>query len=151
MEFELSQDQKELRDQIVAFARQHLNDDLERRNLTLAGYLASLDERGERQRFDQDLEASAGNGVRRDMVLERLLEERGTELSDEEFSGAVRQLAAREGKDPQRFRRERGQRWLANYRFLLARDRALRETVRELVAPAEATAAGPEASAADDA
>lgn len=110
---------------------ENLAADLQQRDLTLSGYLASLEASGERERFDADLEASAATGVRRDMVLERLLEQRGTELSDSEFDEAVRHMAMREGKDPQRFRRDRGERWLANYRFLLTRDRALREAVRE--------------------
>jgi trigger factor len=118
---------------------ENLGEDLKRQERTLDEYLSSLDEQGERQRFDDDLERSARDGVRRDMLLERLLEHRGTDMSDEEFTDAVRHMASREGKDPQRFRRERGERWLTNYRFLLTRDRALRATVRELVGGEDAT------------
>lgn len=126
---------------------ENLVGDLQQRDLSLDGYLASLDESGERERFDAEHEESAANGVRRDLVLERLLEQRGTRLTDDEFNGAVRQMATREGMDPQRFRRDRGERWLANYRFLLTRDRALRETVRERLGGADdSEVAGPDAA-----
>ena len=112
---------------------ENLSEDLKRQDLTLEGYLASLDEKGTRETFDGELEESAANGVRRDILLEQLLEARPTTVSDEDFSGAIRSLAAREGTDVQLFRRNVGEQWLENYRFLMARDRALRETVEELV------------------
>ncbi len=126
----------------------NLAHDLQRRNLTLEGYLASLEEKGARAEFDADLQTSAENAVRRDLVLEKLLEVRGAGVSEQEFADAVRYMAAREGQDPAKFRREMGEEWLENYRFLLKRDKAVREAVRELVGGEEPA---PDASDSPDA
>ena len=87
--------------------------DLRRQGMTVERYLAMLDARGTREDFEKELDASALRGVKRDLVLERLLEQRGTEVSDEEFGEAVRHLAARRRLDLPRFRREMGEEWLA--------------------------------------
>jgi hypothetical protein len=58
-------------------------------------------------------------------------------LADAEFEAALRQLAMQQGMDVERLRRERGEDWLRNYRFLLTRDRALQEAVRERLAAQE--------------
>ncbi len=115
--------------------------DLRRQGMTVERYLAMLDARGTREDFEKELDASALRGVKRDLVLERLLEQRGTEVSDEEFGEAVRHLAARRRLDLPRFRREMGEEWLRNYRFLLARDKALRETLEGLTGTAGESAA----------
>lgn len=116
---------------------QDLADDLAQQGTTFERYLADLEERGGRQEFDSELQESALRSVRRDLVLERLQEQRGTDVTDEEFDEAVRYLARRRRQEPSRFKREMGERWLSNYRFLLARDKALRDTVRELVGSPE--------------
>lgn len=112
---------------------ENLADDLRQRNLTLEAYLSDLEEKGTREAFERELTEAAERGVKRDLILERLMDDRGTEVTDAEFHQALRHLAAREGKDVQRFRRERDEAWLANYRFLMARDKALREAVQERV------------------
>ena len=112
---------------------ENLGDDLKRQGIEMDAYLANLESDGKREEFEGELDESARKGVKRDLVLERLLEARGAEVSEEEFEDAIRYIAAREGKDPAAFRRERGDEWLRNYRFLLMRDKALRETVAELV------------------
>ncbi len=139
-----------------------LADDLRQQGSTLERYLAELEEQGGREGFEKELQEAAERAVRRDLVLERLQEVRGTEVSDEELDEAVRHLARRRQQEPGRFKREMGDRWLANYRFLLARDKALRETVRELTGTAaeddpeaneeayEDAAASAEADAAED-
>ena len=111
----------------------NLAQELEQKGVEVAAYLANLDETGKREEFDAELQEAAEMGVKRDMVLERLLEERGTTMSSKEFDDALRYMAARENQDPSRFRREMGDEWVANYRFLLTRDKAVRETVRELL------------------
>ena len=114
---------------------QNLSRDLERQNLTLQGYLESLDaEEGKRAEFDRDLNEAAEEAVKRDLVLERLLEQRGTQLSNEEFDAALAYTAQRQNSTPQALRQEIGEDGLTNYRFLLARDKAVRESVRELLA-----------------
>lgn len=112
---------------------EELSDDLRQKGMELDAYLKRLEADEKREEFDAELKSSAETGVRRDLVLEKLLEERPAEVSDAEFDEAVRQMAARAGKDPETFRRERGDTWLRNYRFLLRRDKALRAAVAERV------------------
>ena len=59
------------------------------------------------------------NAVKRDLVLERLLEQRGTTMSNEEFDAALAYTAQRQSSTPQALRGELGESGLANYRFLL--------------------------------
>jgi trigger factor len=109
---------------------ENLAEDLrERQRTSIEQYLAALDERGQRTEFEAELQAAAERAVKRDLVLEALLERQQSTLSDAEFEAAVRHMAMRERKDPRRFRDEMGEEWLRNYRFLLARDRAVREVV----------------------
>lgn len=113
---------------------QNLSRDLEGRNLTLQGYLESLDaEEGKRAEFEGELDETAEAAVKRDLVLERVLEARGTTLPDAEFEAALAYTARRQNTTPQALKRELGENGLTNYRFLLTRDKAVRETVEELV------------------
>jgi trigger factor len=105
--------------------------DLQRRGLTMEAYLERLESRGEREGFERELREAAERGVKRDLVLERLLEVRGTTVGDAELDAAIRHTAMRERKDPVKFRRDAGETWIENFRFLLARDKALDELVRE--------------------
>ena len=111
----------------------NLAQELQKNGVGLEAYLQNLDNTGKREEFDAELQESAELGVKRDIILERLLEERGTQLGAKEFDDALRYMAARENKDVARFRREMGDEWVANYHFLLTRDKAVRETVRELL------------------
>ncbi len=114
---------------------QNLARELEGRSATLQSYLDSLDaEEGKREAFDRELDEAAEGAVKRDLVLERLLETRGTKLSNEEFDAALAYTAQRQNSTPQGLRQELGESGLANYRFLLTRDKAVRETVRDLLA-----------------
>ena len=113
---------------------ENLTEDLKRRGLTLEKYIEQLDANDGREGFEKELQEAAEKGVRRDLVLERLLEERGTTISDAEFEASLRQLAMQQGMDLERLRRERGEEWMRNYRFLITRDRALREAVEERLA-----------------
>ena len=113
---------------------EELEEDLERRGSSYQEYLTSLEAEGARDEHEKDLNETALTRVRRELVLERLLEIRGTTISDEEFHAALRPLAIRSGQDLSRFMREMGSSWLRNYRHLLIRDRALQETVRSLTA-----------------
>lgn len=130
---------------------QNLSRELEGQGATLQGYLESLDaEEGKREEFDRELDESAESAVKRDLVLERVLEQRGTRLADEEFDAALAYTARRQNSTPQALRQELGESGLANYRFLLTRDKAVRETVQELLA-AQASAADVATDAADSA
>lgn len=124
--------------------------DLRRQGQTFQSYLARLDARDEREQFEAELLQSAERGVRRDLVLERLLEVRGTTVSEDELQDAVKLIASQRRQDVGRFLQDMGDRWLENYRFLLARDKAVRELVAELTGEPLATEEGV-AEAAEDA
>ncbi|MDZ7707895.1 MAG: trigger factor [Trueperaceae bacterium] len=111
---------------------ENLARDLQRQGMQMDAYLKKLEEDGKREEFDGELQESAERGVKRDLVLEKLLEVRPVEVSEDEFRDAVRYLASREGMDPEALRRERGEEWLRNYHFLMMRDKALRTVVDEL-------------------
>jgi len=115
--------------------------DLQRQGMDMESYLSKLEADGKREEFETELQESAERGVKRDLVLERLLEVHPAEVTDEEYDEAVRYMASREGKDVATFRREYGQEWLDNYRFLLMRDKALRNAVEALVGDGEPDAA----------
>ncbi len=100
-------------------------------NISLEAYFKQLEEQGKREDFEKELEESARKGVKRDLVLERLLEERGTTMDNPEFENALGYLAYRQGMQVGKFKSQMGQAWLDNYRFLLTRDKAIREIVRE--------------------
>ena len=110
-----------------------LEHELGHNKMTLDEYYKQLDEKGEREKFEAELEESARTRVKRDLVLEQLLEERGTKVSSTEFESALNFMASREGKNVRAFKKDMGDTWLENYRFLLTRDKAVREVVRELV------------------
>jgi trigger factor len=116
-----------------------LTEDLKRRGTTLEKYLARLEERGERAQFEADLRANAERAVKRDLLLERLVEERGETVEDGELHAVVRQIALSEKQDPEKLRRDRGEQWLENLRFLVARDKTLSSIVAAKVAARDDT------------
>ncbi len=118
---------------------ENLSQDLKKRGLTLKAYIEQLDENGERETFDSELDKTALTGAKRDLVLEKLLDQRGTIISNEEFNDALNHLAQHENKTVNRLRKDLGQDWLNNYRFMLTRDKAVRETLQELLGEDSAT------------
>ena len=115
--------------------------DLKRRGLTMEKYLDRLEQRGERENFENELREAAERGVKRDLVLERLVEARGATVDDVELDAAIRHAALRERKDPERFKRDQGADWVENFRYLLTRDKTLDRIVSEKVGgPAVASA-----------
>src|SRR5690606_35187080 len=52
--------------------------------------------------------------------------------TDEELQDAVKYLAAQRRRDVGTFMQEMGEQWLDNYRFMLARDKAVRELIAEI-------------------
>ena len=120
----------------------NLQNDLAARGVTMEDYVKRLEEREELETFEKDLTESATEAVRRDLVLERLMLDRQTVFTDEEFQEAVEEAAAEEGTSAAALRRERGEEWERNYRFLLQREKALEDAVRENLAAAAVAALG---------
>ena len=106
--------------------------DLRQQGMEMDAYLAKLEADGKREAFESELQESAERAVKRDLVLERLLELRPADVDEAEFDDAVKHLAAREGKTEAQVREAYGAEGLENYRFLLRRDKALRATVAEV-------------------
>jgi trigger factor len=137
-----------LKERRKAVLLQNLARDLEGRGISMKAYLDKLDQEQKRAEFEAELEEAAERAVKRDLVLEKLLETRGTTLSEAEFEAAIAYMAQQQGRTPTKLRQELGEQGLANYRFLLARDKAVRESLRDLLG-AEVSSA--EANAAADA
>ncbi len=125
--------------------------DLKRRGLTMEKYVERLEQRGERENFENELREAAERSVKRDLVLERLVEVRGTAVDDAELDAAIRHAALRERKDPERFKRDQGSDWVENFRYLLARDKTLDQIVGEKVGGPAGAAPEPAASPAGEA
>lgn len=111
---------------------ENLVQDLQQQGETFESYLSRLEARGKREEFEKELLETAERGVRRDLVLERLMEVRGTEISNAELTEALKHLAAQRRQDVGSFVRDMGDSWVSNYRFMLARDKAVREFIAEL-------------------
>ena len=112
---------------------EELAQNLSQRNLTIESYLSSLEEDGTREEFDSNLNKRVELEVRRDLVLEKIHDTLGSDIKDEDFNSVLEGLAAREGKDVARFKRDRGESWLTSYRELISRDQTLSNLVREKV------------------
>ena len=112
---------------------ENLAQDLQGRGMNLQTYLQSLEAEDKRQEFEDELDEAAVTGVKRDLVLEKLLEVRGTQVGAEELDAALTYMAQRQQSSAAKLRQELGREGVENYRFLLARDKAVRESVRELL------------------
>lgn len=117
---------------------ENLAQDLQGRGMNMQSYLESLEADDKRQEFEDELEEAAVGGVKRDLVLEKLLEVRGAQVTTEELDAALTYMAQRQQSSAAKLRQELGREGVENYRFLLARDKAVRETVRELLGEDEA-------------
>ena len=91
---------------------EELQEDLKKNNLTLEAYFKQLEEKNEREGFDKNLQETAEKRVKRDLVLEQLLEKRGTTMSNAEFDAALSYMAYREGKNLRKFKSDMGETWL---------------------------------------
>ena len=131
-----------------------LQRDLEERGHTLKAYLRDIEQKGERDALERELQETAERDVIRDLVLEKLVELRGTTLGDDAFNEALQHLAAQQRVEVARLKRELGERGLENYRYLLIRDKAVREALQERLArqdEAAETEARVEPAASDEA
>lgn len=115
--------------------RSLLNDlayDLSQQGVTFEEYLQRLEGEGGTEQFDKELEEAAVKGVTRDLLLEKLVDVRGTKLESSEFMAAAKELARQRGQDVGKMFAELGEEWSENYRYLLLRDKTVRELVAEL-------------------
>ncbi len=111
----------------------NLAEQLQQEGMTLEDYIEDMEAQGTREEFHQELVERAENDVKRDLVQEKLLEQRGTTVNDEELERALTYMAQQQRTNVAALKRQLGTQGLENYRFLIARDQAVRETVRELL------------------
>jgi len=109
-----------------------LKNDLKKDHITLDDYIKEAYS-DDKKAFEKEIDKTATERVRRDLVLEQLLTDRKTVVSNKEFETAIAYMAARYGKKPNPFKKEMGKTWLNNYRFLLERDKAVNEALEEVL------------------
>jgi trigger factor len=110
--------------------RARFDEDLKRRGASLETYLDSL-EAEQQQALEAELLENAKRQVKRDLVLERLLETRKPALSEADFRRALEALAESRRVNLVQLRKELGEAGLSNYRYLLMRESAVRDAVKE--------------------
>jgi trigger factor len=107
--------------------------DLQERGLDLKGYFEYLDNEGERDNFDKELAEKASEAVKRDLVLAELVGKRRPSMTEAELNSAIDMMARYQNTTPAKLRQQLGSQGLENYQFLLLRDKAVRETLAELL------------------
>jgi trigger factor len=110
-----------------------IENDLQERSLDLKSYFEYLENEGERETFDKELEEKALEAVKRDLVLSELVRQRRPSMSETEFNNALEMMARYQDINPTKMRQQLGQQGLENYQFLLLRDKAVREILAELL------------------
>jgi trigger factor len=107
--------------------------DLQERGLDLKGYFEYLDNEGERDNFDKELAEKASEAVKRDLVLAELVGKRRPSMTEAELNSAIDMMARYQNTTPAKLRQQLGSQGLENYQFLLLREKAVRETLAELL------------------
>jgi trigger factor len=111
---------------------EHLAEDLYRQGIALEAYLKALEERGELEKFKEDLRQEALKRVRRSLAKERLAEELKPELTEEEWQAYLQAVARSYGVAVQELKRQFGERGLARLRAAYLQDKAVRQALAEL-------------------
>ncbi|WP_135256087.1 trigger factor [Thermus caldilimi] len=112
---------------------EHLAEDLARQGIPLEAYLKALEEKGEFEKFREELRQEALKRVKRSLAKERLAEELKPEVSEEEWQAYLQALARSYGISLQELRREFGERGLARLRAGYIQDKAVKEALAQLL------------------
>jgi trigger factor len=113
---------------------EHLAEDLARAGVRLEDYLESLKQKGEYEKFLEDLKETALVRVKKALAKEKLAEELSPELSEEEWQAYLQALARSLGTGLEGLKAELGERGLARLRAGRLQEKALEEAVRTLTA-----------------
>lgn len=111
---------------------QSLADDLKQQKLDFNEYIAQLEKDGKLEEFKQNLTESATKRLRRSLAVEALSEELKTELSQEEFSEFLAEMARSYRTTPARLQNELGQDAIARMRIQRLHDKALFEAIAKI-------------------
>ncbi|MBW6394941.1 MAG: trigger factor [Thermus sp.] len=112
---------------------EHLAEDLARQGIPLEAYIKALEEKGEFEKFREELRQEALKRVRRSLAKERLAEELKPEVSEEEWQAYLQAVARSYGISLQELRREFGERGLARLRAAYIQDKAVKEALAKLL------------------
>ncbi|UZX14957.1 trigger factor [Thermus sp. PS18] len=112
---------------------EHLAEDLARQGIPLEAYLKALEEKGEFEKFREELRQEALKRVKRSLAKERLAEELKPEVSEEEWQAYLQAVARSYGISLQELRREFGERGLARLRTAYIQDKAVKEALAKLL------------------
>lgn len=126
----------EVPDALIARRREaleaDLGRDLERQGVTLEAYKEYLKTENKLEEFDKDLDKSAMDAVRRDLALEQLTEQQGTQLTDEEWRNALENYARTNRVSVARLRELMGEEGLSNFKVVVTRDKTLDQALGKL-------------------
>lgn len=112
---------------------EHLAEDLARQGVGLEAYLKALEDRGELEKFREDLKQEALKRVRRSLAKEKLAEELKPEVSEEEWQAYLQAVARSYGISVQQLKKEFGERGLARLKAAYLQDKAVKEALAKLL------------------
>ena len=122
-----------------------IKDDLSRQGVKWDEYEKFMTEQDKLADFMADLAKNAETRVRRDLALEKLAEEQGVQISDQEFNASLNALAQANRMSVQDLRNQLGPNGLNGYYATLLRDRGLTQALAGLTPASEAATETPEA------
>ena len=109
-----------------------LEENLRQQGIPLDDYLKGLEREGKLDELKEDVRKQAEMRVRRGLALEKLAEELGTGVSDEEWNEYLSAYAQRYNMKLPEFKQAVGADGLENLKLRLVRDKALAEAAAEL-------------------
>lgn len=111
---------------------EHMAEDLQKEKTTLQDYLKKLEEEGKLEEFRADLKTSAEKRIRRALAKEKLQEELGTELTEEEWNAYLADMARAYRTNVASLKKELGEETLERLKLQLLQDKALAEALQKL-------------------
>lgn len=111
---------------------ENLNEDLAKEQISFEDYIKE-EYKGKADKFYAELKTNAQEKIKRDLVLEQLMTDRKTKVTNKEFEGQLAVMANRYKQKTNAFKKEMGKDWLNNYRFMLERDKSVNEALAEIL------------------
>ncbi|WP_169335138.1 trigger factor [Thermus oshimai] len=111
---------------------EHLAEDLHREGIALEAYLKALEEKGELEKFREDLRQEAQKRVRRALAKEKLAEELRPQVTEEEWQAYLQSVARAYGLSLKELRQQLGERGLERLKASYLQDKAVREALAQL-------------------
>ncbi len=109
-----------------------LTEDLTKEGLSFEDYIKEQYS-GKADKFYAELKTNAQKKIKTDLILEQLMTDRKTKLTNKEFEGQLAIIANRYNQKTNAFKKEMGKDWLNNYRFMLERDKSVSEALAEIL------------------